>query len=123
MPKALVVDDSRSMRLIVGRTLRDLGFEVSEAGNGQEALECLEREPGCAVVLCDWNMPVMNGLDFLKKVRADTRYAQLPVMMVTTETETQQMLRALGEGANEYVMKPFTREMIEDKLRILGMVR
>ena len=122
MSKALVVDDSRSMRLIVGRTLRELGFDVAEAANGLEALECLERDSGFTLILCDWNMPVMNGLDFIVKVRSDARFSSSLVVMVTTETETGQMLRALEAGANEYVMKPFTRETIEEKLRILGVV-
>ena len=123
MPKALVIDDSRSMRMIVGRTLRELGFDIAEAANGQEALECLEREPDINVILCDWNMPVMNGLEFIQKVRADARYSSSLIVMVTTETEIGQMLRALEAGANEYVMKPFTRETIEEKLRLLGVVR
>jgi len=123
MPKALVVDDSRSIRLIVGRTLREMGFEIAEAANGQEALEALEREPGIALILCDWNMPVMDGLSFVVKVRADSRFSGAVVVMVTTETETDQMLRALEAGANEYVMKPFTREIIEEKLRIAGVVQ
>jgi len=123
VPKALVVDDSRSMRMIVGRTLREMGFEVTEAGNGQEALERLERDPELSLILCDWNMPVMNGLDFLVRVRADSRFSGSLVVMVTTETEAGQMVRALEAGANEYVMKPFTREIIEEKLRLVGAVR
>ena len=122
MPKALVVDDSRSMRLIVGRILREMGFEITEAANGQEAVECLEREPDFEIILCDWNMPVMNGLDFIRKARSDARFRGHPIVMVTTETEVEQMLRALAAGANEYVMKPFTREIIEEKLRMLGVV-
>ena len=110
------------MRLIVGRTLRELGFEVWEAGDGQEAFERMERDPGFQLILCDWNMPVMNGLDFVTKIRSDSRFGSSLIMMVTTETETGQMLRALEAGANEYVMKPFTRETIEEKLRILGVV-
>lgn len=122
MPKALVVDDSRSIRLIVGRTLRDLGFEILEAGNGQEAWDCMQRQQDFELILCDWNMPVMNGLEFIRKVRADSRYRKYTIVMVTTETETEQMLRALAAGANEYVMKPFTRDIIEEKLRMLGVV-
>jgi len=122
MPKALIIDDSRSMRMIVGRTARELGFDVVEAANGREALEALAREPEVALILCDWNMPVMNGLEFIQAVRADTRYSSAQVVMVTTETEVEQMVRALEAGANEYVMKPFTRETIGEKLRIIGAV-
>jgi len=111
------------MRLIVGRTLREMGFDITEAGNGQEALERLECDPELSLILCDWNMPVMNGLDFLVRVRADSRFSGTVVVMVTTETEVGQMVRALEAGANEYVMKPFTREIIEEKLRLVGAVR
>jgi two-component system chemotaxis response regulator CheY len=111
------------MRMIVGNTLRDLGFEISEAANGQEAFDLLEQQPDIRVILCDWNMPVMNGLEFVQKVRADARYSSSLVVMVTTETETDQMVRALQAGANEYIMKPFTRQTIEEKLRILGAVQ
>ena len=76
-----------------------------------------------SVILVDWNMPEMNGLDFVKSIRADPKYAQVPLMMVTTETEIEQMYRALEAGANEYVMKPFTDEVIADKLRLLGVLQ
>ena len=122
MQKALVIDDSRTMRMIVGRTVKDLGFDITEAGNGQEALDCLNRESGFALILCDWNMPVMNGFEFIQKIRTDFRYSNCLVVMVTTETDTQQMLRALEAGANEYIMKPFTRDTLEEKLRILGVL-
>jgi two-component system chemotaxis response regulator CheY len=122
MPKAMVIDDSRSMRMILSRTLRDLGFDIAEAANGQEALDRLNSNPEVSLILCDWNMPVMNGLQFVEKLRADARYASSLIMMVTTETEAGQMVRALEAGANEYVMKPFTREIIEEKLRLLGAV-
>lgn len=122
MPRALVVDDSKSMRMIVARTLRNLGFEISEAGNGQEALACMEQDPGISLIMCDWNMPVMNGLQLVQKLRSDDRYSSSQIVMVTTETEVQQMILALEAGANEYVMKPFTPEILEEKLRLLGVV-
>ena len=74
------------------------------------------------VILVDWNMPEMNGLEFVQALRADPRYNHVPLMMVTTETEIEQMYRALEAGANEYVMKPFTEEVIADKLRLLGVL-
>jgi two-component system chemotaxis response regulator CheY len=119
--QALIVDDSRALRRILGDMLRQLGFEVSEAANGREGLAQLENGQAPSVVLVDWNMPEMNGLEFIKQVRSDSRYQSVPLMMVTTETEMEQMAAALAAGANEYVMKPFGKEMIADKLQLLGI--
>jgi two-component system chemotaxis response regulator CheY len=121
MPRALVVDDSRAMRIIVGKALREFGFEVSEAVNGLEAITCLQQGPEFNIVLCDWNMPVMNGLDMVRTVRSDDRFGNVRICMVTTETELAQMDLALEAGANAYIMKPFTKEVIEQKLRSLGV--
>jgi two-component system, chemotaxis family, chemotaxis protein CheY len=124
MTKALVVDDSRAIRTILTKTLTGCGFEVSQAANGLEALQIMEREvPEISLVLADWNMPEMDGLEFVKKMRSDDRFASVLVMMVTTETHTEQMLAALDAGANEYIMKPFTKEMIADKLRLMGVLQ
>ncbi|MCC7010696.1 MAG: response regulator [Acidobacteria bacterium] len=116
---ALVVDDSRAMRLILGRMLTELGFGVTEAVHGKDALARLQ--PSTDLVLVDWNMPEMNGLEFIQALRRDHRYAATKVMMVTTETEMTQVSTALEAGAQEYVMKPFTREVIADKLRVMGL--
>lgn len=123
MARALIVDDSRAMRTMLKNIMTELGFEVFEAGNGREGLERLEQCPGVEVTLVDWNMPEMDGLEFIKAVRRDARYKGLPVLMVTTETETDQMLRALTAGADEYLMKPFQKEGLVDKLRLVGVVR
>jgi len=124
MPKAMVVDDSRAIRMILSKTLKEVGYQVCEAANGREALAVFEREKAdISLVLVDWNMPQMNGLEFVEQLRADPRYASVVLMMVTTETEVNQMVKALEAGANEYVMKPFTKEIIEDKLRILGVLQ
>jgi two-component system chemotaxis response regulator CheY len=124
MGTALVIDDSRAIRMILGRTLNRFGYEVCSASNGREALELIGGQRlDLSVILVDWNMPEMNGLDFVKTIRADPQYAQVPLMMVTTETEIEQMYRALEAGANEYVMKPFTDEVIADKLRLLGVLQ
>lgn len=121
MPKVMVVDDSRAIRMILAKTLGELGYEVCQAANGKEALDVAERESSdLALFLVDWNMPEMNGLEFVKQIRANTRFSKTPLMMVTTETETSQMIAALEAGANEYVMKPFTKEIIQDKLRLIG---
>ncbi len=121
--KALVIDDSRAMRSILSHILRELGFDVTQAGNGREGLERLEHVPGIGLALVDWNMPEMNGIDFVRSVRAAARYSDVRLVMVTTETETSQVLLALQAGANEYVMKPFTKDIIQTKLDLLGLLR
>jgi two-component system chemotaxis response regulator CheY len=121
---ALVVDDSRTMRAMLARMLRDIDFAVQEAGHGKEALQLLEvqhRTQPFALVLVDWNMPEMNGYDFVRRVRADDAYRHVRLMMVTTETEMGQVAKALEAGADEYAMKPVTREVILEKLAILGL--
>jgi two-component system chemotaxis response regulator CheY len=95
---------------------------VREASNGRDALELLGRHSGpLSLVLVDWNMPEMNGIDFIRRIRSEPKYNDTALMMVTTETQVEQMVTALEAGANEYVMKPFTREVIEAKLRVLGL--
>ena len=122
MAKALVVDDSRAVRMILARTLKELGFEVREAANGREALEVIETEKtAVSLVLADWNMPEINGLELLKQLRQKPELASLVVVMVTTETELDQMAAALEAGANEYVMKPFTKDILVEKLQLVGI--
>ena len=124
MSKALVVDDSRAVRMLIGRTLKELGFEVREAGNGREALEVLAAENNAvSLVLADWNMPEVNGLELLKSLRQKPELASMVVVMVTTETEVGQMVAALEAGANEYVMKPFTKDILVEKLQMTGLLR
>lgn len=108
--------------MILSKTLKELGYEVREAANGLEALEVMKAE-GAAVklVLTDWNMPEMNGLELLKSLRQNPALASLVIIMVTTETELNQMAAALEAGANEYVMKPFTKEILLDKLEMVGI--
>jgi len=122
MPKALVIDDARVMRLIPSHALSAVGFETHEAANGQDGLAALESHTDVSLAMVDWNMPEMNGLEFLRRVRSDPRFSGLKVVMVTTETEVEQVARALEEGADEYVMKPFTEDIIADKLRLLGLI-
>ena len=121
MRRALVVDDSRTIRSILSKKLNQLGFKVSEAENGQVALDTLRAAPPVSLVLVDWNMPVMNGLEFVKAARAEPAWDQVTIVMVTTETETSQMLAALDAGANDYIMKPFTDEIIAERLMLLGI--
>jgi two-component system chemotaxis response regulator CheY len=122
MGTALVVDDSRAIRMILAKTLRDLGYAVCEASNGKEAMQVIEMQKNkVALVLADWNMPEMNGMDLLKRLRQDPELSSLVVVMVTTETELDQMAAALEAGANEYVMKPFTRDILVGKLQMAGV--
>ena len=123
MSKALVVDDSKTIRIILGRILKELGYEVCEAGNGKEALKVMESEKAAVnLVLADWNMPEMNGLELLKQLRQDPNLAALKVIMVTTETELDHIVSALRAGANEYVMKPFTKDILREKLELVGIL-
>jgi two-component system chemotaxis response regulator CheY len=119
---ALVVDDSRAMRSILTRLLGGLGFDVAQAGDGAEALSVLDAGTRPNVILVDWNMPVMDGLTFIKNVRAREDLRDISLMMVTTESEQGQIVRALAAGAHEYVIKPFTDEVIAEKLALLGLV-
>ena len=119
--KALVVDDSRSMRAIVSKQLRELGFTVEEAASGPEALAMLHAGGPADLVLLDWNMPQMDGCEVLSLIRSEPRYRNMRVMMVTTESEMSQVAVALEAGANEYLMKPFDRESLVEKLVLLGM--
>ena len=120
--KALVVDDSRAMRKIIAGALRKLGYETVEAADGAEALKVLEAGPLPDLATVDWNMPVMDGLTFVTQVRANREYRALTLMMVTTEAEHGQIVRALAAGAHEYLIKPFTPEALEEKLALLGLL-
>ncbi len=119
--RVLVIDDSRAMRFLLRRMMTELGFEVDEAAHGVQALEVLQGGERPDLMMVDWNMPEMDGYEFVKAVRADQQYDDVPLMMVTTETEMAQVMRALDAGADEYVMKPFTREVIEEKVELLGL--
>jgi two-component system chemotaxis response regulator CheY len=119
--KALVVDDSKTARFVLKRILLEVGFQVVEAGDGQEALQRLKEIGAVDVALVDMNMPTMNGTELVRAMRADATYAAIPVMMVTAESEASQVARALEAGANEYVMKPFTKDVILSKLSLIGI--
>jgi len=120
---AIVIDDSRAMRLILRRILGQIGFEVVEAEDGQAALDLLggmEKKPELALI--DWNMPNMNGLEFVTAARNSPDLREMTLVMVTTESEQSQIVRALAAGAHEYVIKPFTSGAIVEKLALLGLV-
>lgn len=120
---AIVIDDSTAMRMILKRIVIKLGFTVTLAENGRDALEKMaEADHSFDVALIDWNMPEMNGLEFIKAARDDPRYSDVTLMMVTTESEQRQIVRALAAGAHEYLIKPFTADAVVEKLGLLGLV-
>jgi two-component system chemotaxis response regulator CheY len=119
----LVVDDSKTIRLLLREQLKHLGFEVTEASDGAQALNSLKEMTQVDLVLVDWNMPEMDGIAFVRAVRAESDYAALPMMMVTTNAELTQVSKALEAGVNEYIMKPFTAEILREKLQLLGFLQ
>jgi two-component system, chemotaxis family, chemotaxis protein CheY len=120
--RAMVVDDSRAIRSMIGRILREIGFEVIEAVHGKDAWEKISQGVAPELVLVDWNMPEMDGLQFVQTVRRSSALRELVLVMVTTESEGARMVEALEAGANEYLMKPFTRDALIGKLDLLGIV-
>jgi two-component system, chemotaxis family, chemotaxis protein CheY len=120
MKVALVADDSRAIRGILTRILVRAGFEVMQAENGRAGISLLQQDPRSISLVCaDWNMPEMNGLEFVKALRSDVRFKDTPVMMITSETHSERMEAALRSGVSEYVTKPFTEAIILEKLEIL----
>lgn len=121
MKTCLVVDDSKVVRMVARKILEALGFRVEEAEDGQHALDkCNENMP--AAVLLDWNMPVMNGIEFLKALRAKQGIEQPVVVFCTTENDMAHIMEAINSGANEYIMKPFDSEIIESKFTQVGLL-
>ena len=121
--RAMIIDDSRAMRSILRRIVTGLEFETAEAEHGQDALDQLSAGPVPDLCLVDWNMPVMDGYTFITQVRANPEWRDITLMMVTTESEQRQIVRALAAGAHEYVIKPFTADAIVEKLSMLGLLR
>jgi len=119
MKKALVVDDSGAIRKVERKYLDVMVFDVLEAENGEEALKVVEENPDIDIILLDWHMPVMNGYEFLVKLRSNPQWSHIKVMMVTTENQQKSVIDAIMAGANEYLMKPFDKEMLETKIRYL----
>ncbi len=121
--RALIIDDSRAIRAIIRRTLGELGIaDCIEAGNGREGLTALAGQGPFGFAMVDWNMPEMNGYDFVVAARTTVPSDVMKIIMCTTETEIEQVTKALEAGADEYVMKPFTKEAIQSKLEMLGLV-
>lgn len=119
--RALIIDDSSATRMILKEIVVQHGFDTVEAENGKEALRQLGLYDDIRLALVDWNMPEMNGLEFVIEARKESKFDGVVMMMVTTETEMDKVRAALQAGADEYVMKPFTREVLAEKLTLLGM--
>ena len=121
MKSCLIVDDSRVVRKIATRIAKDLGFECHEAEDGQQAYAACEQAMPDAIIL-DWNMPVMNGIEFLEKLRQMENGHHPKVVFCTTENDISYIQRAMQAGANEYIMKPFDSEIIESKFIQVGLL-
>lgn len=122
MKKILLVDDSRTVRAVGKRYADSMGLESFEAENGQKALDVLREHQDIDVVLLDWNMPVMDGITFLKALREEPRARQPVVVMCTTENDMSRIVEAMQAGANEYIMKPFTEDIVREKLKEVGVL-
>lgn len=121
MKRCLIVDDSRTVRMVARRILQSLQLDTDEAEDGQQALEaCLRQMPDA--VLLDWNMPVKTGIEFLRELRAQQGVTQPVVVFCTTENDTGRIREALEAGADEYIMKPFDKDILETKLQQVGVI-
>ncbi len=107
--------------MVMGHCMKELGYKVTEAANGLEALDCLGKGGKFDVVLVDWQMPQMNGLEFVKRVRAKPDVSNVPIIVVSSTDSTDAVMEALDAGANEYIIKPFTKEVLAAKLDLLGV--
>lgn len=122
MKDCLVVDDSSVIRRVARSILEELNFDIHEAGDGAQALDYCRSKKMPDAILLDWNMPVMDGLDFLVALREEDGGDQPVVVFCTTENDIQHISQAISAGANEYIMKPFDREIIETKFQEVGLI-
>ena len=119
--RLLIIDDSKTMRTFLAYLAKELSIETAEAYDGQNALEVLAQSPPFDLALVDWDMPRMTGFQFVQAVRQNPAYADLKLMMVTTQNTMEKIGAALEAGANDFLMKPVTKEALEEKLQILGL--
>ena len=120
--RVLIIDDSLAMRNMLAAYAKQLGGETILAADGQEALDALAQQGAVDVALVDWDMPRIDGMEFLRRVKQDPTCTTMKKLMVTAHVNQQDLAQALGSGADDYLMKPVSFEMLEDKLRILGLV-
>jgi two-component system chemotaxis response regulator CheY len=121
MKTCMIIDDSRVIRIAIRRAVEQLGFQVAEAEDGKVGLDkCLQSMPD--VVIVDWNMPVMNGIEFVRELRKSANGTTPKVVMCTTENDHERIVEALTAGADEYIMKPFDAPILADKLAQIGVV-
>lgn len=122
--KVLIVDDSGPIRKLMGQMLRDLGFQTMEAIHGKDALEKLLANPDIELIMLDWDMPEMTGIELLEALRSlRDKFPKRPtVIMVTTNNQMEKIVHAMTKGANEYIMKPFTKDILQEKLALLGLI-
>jgi two-component system chemotaxis response regulator CheY len=118
--KVLVVDDSVTVRQQVSKALTEGGFEVLEAADGQEGAEAIDRDAGISVVICDVNMPRMNGLEMVARVKSESRHAALPILMLTTEGQPALIKKAKEAGARGWIVKPFNPVQLVSAVRRLA---
>jgi two-component system, chemotaxis family, chemotaxis protein CheY len=119
--RALVIDDSASMRMLLSRILNDFGIDVVQAPDGQEALKKLASEGPFEFALVDWEMPVLNGIGFVEEARKTHPSEDIKLIMVTSVNDIDHVVEALSKGADEYIMKPFSKESLEEKLALVGI--
>ena len=115
--KFLVVDDSPTMRRIVINTLKRIGYrDIVDAEHGQEGLDILKTDDSISFIITDWNMPVMDGLHFVQAIRGDSNFKDMPILMVTTRSVKEDIIEAMKAGVNNYVVKPFTPDILKSKI-------
>jgi two-component system chemotaxis response regulator CheY len=119
--RALVIDDTRISRTIVGGLLREIGFETQEAPNGKEALHLLETAGPFDLAIVDWNMPELNGLEFVRAARCNSGNSEMKIIVLTVETDLSNIVEALELGANEYAIKPISEQILREKLMAIGL--